>query len=198
MIVGEADHAPHGGEGLLGEVARGVAPLGPGQGTGSDAAAEQDVSVVGAADIAVLGSGGVLVAPGLAAVDGDALAPRSRNTSTMRSPARTSTAADVALRRGCSGCPARPCARPTLPTPSQLARAARSFASKSAGGSRRTWPWGYREAVELAADGSVHGVEGEEWWRSASRMRVCTILTQPSTSPLSVARPERAGSTAIS
>ena len=40
--------------------------------------------------------------------------------------------------------------------------------------------------------------EKKVWWRSASRMRVCTALTLASTSPLSVARPLRAGSTAIS
>ena len=111
MIVSEADHALHGGEGLFGEVARGVASLGPGQGIGSDAArlAEQDVSVVGAADIAdrpvvlrhVLGGGGVLVAPGLAAVDGDALAAAfEEHLDHAFAGADVDLAADVALRRG--------------------------------------------------------------------------------------------------
>ena len=38
MVFGEADHALDGGEGLFGEVARGEAPLGPGQGAGPDTA----------------------------------------------------------------------------------------------------------------------------------------------------------------
>ena len=83
-VVGEADHALHGGEGLFGEVARGEAAFGPGQRVGSDAACagEQDVAVVGLADIAhsvqavghMVGVGGVLVAPGLQTMDGDPLA----------------------------------------------------------------------------------------------------------------------------
>ena len=84
MVVGEADHALHGGEGLFGEVARGEASLGPGQGVAPDApgAGEEDVAVVGSADIAhrlealghVIGVGGVLVTPAVAPMHGDALA----------------------------------------------------------------------------------------------------------------------------
>ena len=50
-VVGEADHALHGGEGLFGEVARGEAAFGPSQRVGPDAAraGEQDVAVVGLA-----------------------------------------------------------------------------------------------------------------------------------------------------
>ena len=39
VVVGEADHPLDGGEGLFGEVARGEASLGPGQGVGADPAA---------------------------------------------------------------------------------------------------------------------------------------------------------------
>ena len=80
-VVGEADHALHGGEGLFGEVTRSEAAFGPGHGARADLAgtAQQDVPVVGLADVAhrleavghVLDPGGVLVASVLAAMDGD-------------------------------------------------------------------------------------------------------------------------------
>ena len=82
VVVGEADHALHGGEGLFGEVARGEAALGPGAGLRSDAPGlgEQDGAPVGRADVAyrlevtghVFGSCGVLVGSALERVHGDA------------------------------------------------------------------------------------------------------------------------------
>ena len=81
---------------LFGEVARGVAPLGPGQGIGSDTArlVEQDVAVIGAAHIidrpVVLRHMNWL-RPALRRWTAMRSPPRSRNTSTMRSLTRTST-----------------------------------------------------------------------------------------------------------
>ena len=184
MIVSEADHALHGGEGLFGEVARGVASLGPGQGIGSDAArlVEQDVSVVGAADIAdrpvvlrhVLGGGGVLVAPGLAAVDGDALAAAfEEHLDHAFADADVDLAAHVALRCGVvilveADVTVRPdlALDPLSPLPGvsrqrgqgrPLVRLEERAAALTALGHG-----GIVEAVELAADGSVHRVEREE------------------------------------
>ena len=181
MIVGKADHALHGGEGLFREVARGVASLGPGQGIGSDAArlAEQDVAVIGAADIAdrpvvlghVLGGGGVLVAPALAAVDGDALAAAfEEHLDHAFADADVDLATDVALRRGVvilveAHVAVRPDLAldplPPLPGVSRqrgqgrpLVRLEERTAALAAVGHR-----GIVEAVELAADGRVHGVE---------------------------------------
>ena len=183
MIVGEADHALHGGEGLFREVARGVASLGPGQGIGSNAArlAEQDVAVVGAADIAdrpvvlrhVLRQGGVLVAPGLAAVDCDALAAAfEEDLDHAFAGADVDLAAYVALRHGVvvvleADVTVRPdlALDPLSPLPGAsrqrgqgrpLSRLEECAAALAAGHG------GFVEAVELAADGRVHGVDGEE------------------------------------
>ena len=217
MIGSEADHALHGGEGLFGEVARGVAPLGPGQGIGSDTArlVEQDVAVIGAAHIIdrpvvlrhMLGGGGVLVAPGLAAVDGDALAAAfEEHLDHAFADADVDLAAHVALRCGVvilveADVTVRPdlALDPLSPLPGvsrqrgqgrPLVRLEERAAALTALGHG-----GIVEAVELAADGSVHGVEGEEglvaqcqqddWERH--------VRAQPGTSTVVLARTKAEG-----
>ena len=122
----------------------------------------------------VVEGGGVLVAPGLAAVDGDALAAAlEEHLDHAFAGADVDLAADVALRRGVvvaleADVTVRPdlALDPLSPLPGvsrqrgqggplvRLEERAAALAALGHGG--------IVEAVELAADGSVHGVEGEE------------------------------------
>ena len=183
MILGEADHALHGGEGLFGEVARGEAALGPGQGVGPDAAGpfEQDVAVVGFADVAhrleavghVLGPGSVLVAPALAEMDGEALAAAfEEHFDHALAEARVDLAADNAVgHRVVVAFDAHMAVRPDLavdplaPLPGvrrqglerrPLVRLEHGAAALAA------CHGGVVEPVELAADRGVHRVQREE------------------------------------
>ena len=197
MVVGEADHALHGGEGLFGEVARSEASLGPGQGVASDAprAGEEDVAVVGPANVThrleavghVVGVGGVLVTPAVAPMHGDALAAALEEyLDHALAEARCDVAPDVALGHRVVVVLKADMAvgpdlalDPTRPTPRG------GWARAGERGAR--WPRTRRRRVEPLAMGAslsrsssrpmaafIASSEKKVSWRSTSRMRVWT------------------------